>query len=192
MGVRHRELAGTPTPLEGVQFHPESILTEHGHAMLKNFWRLGHETPRGRSAQRHRHPADAGDARGDGAAEVGDDVFGDDPTVNALQERIAALLGKEAALFVPSGTQGNLVASWATAGRGDEYIVGQMAHTYRWEGGGAAVLGSVQPQPLAHRPTARWRWPTSRPRSSPTTRTSRRSRLLCLENTLGGKVLPLA
>ena len=84
------------------------------------------------------------------AAEVGDDVFGDDPSVNALQERIAALLGKEAALFVASGTQSNLVAIMSHCGRGDEYIVGQMAHTYRWEGGGAAVLGSVQPQPLEH------------------------------------------
>ena len=84
------------------------------------------------------------------SAEVGDDVFGDDPTVNALQERIAAMLGKEAALFVPTGTQSNLTAIMTHCGRGDEYIVGQMAHTYRWEGGGAAVLGSVQPQPLEH------------------------------------------
>ena len=84
------------------------------------------------------------------AAVVGDDVFGDDPTVNALQETIAALLGKEAALFVASGTQGNLVSILTHCGRGDEYIVGQMAHTYRWEGGGAAALGGVQPQPLEH------------------------------------------
>ena len=84
------------------------------------------------------------------AAEVGDDVFGDDPTVNALQDKIAALLGKEAALFVASGTQSNLVGIMSHCGRGDEYIVGQMAHTYRWEGGGAAALGSVQPQPLEH------------------------------------------
>ena len=84
------------------------------------------------------------------AAALGDDVFGDDPTVNALQARIAELLGKEAALFVPTGTQSNLVAIMSHCGRGDDYIVGQMAHTYRWEGGGAAVLGSVQPQPLEH------------------------------------------
>ena len=82
------------------------------------------------------------------AAQVGDDVFGDDPTVNALQERVAALLGKEAALFMASGTQSNLCGLLAHCGRGDEYIVGQLAHTYRYEGGGAAVLGSVQPQPL--------------------------------------------
>ena len=80
----------------------------------------------------------AGDARRRWPrAEVGDDVFGDDPTVNALQERIAAMLGKEAALFVPSGTQSNLCALMSHCQRGDEYIVGQMAHTYRYEGGGA-------------------------------------------------------
>ncbi|MDO9292624.1 MAG: beta-eliminating lyase-related protein, partial [Hydrogenophaga sp.] len=79
------------------------------------------------------------------AAPLGDDVFGDDPTVNALQERIAAITGKAAALFMPSGTQSNLCGILAHCGRGDEYIVGQLAHTYRYEGGGAAVFGSVQP-----------------------------------------------
>ena len=64
-------------------------------------------------------------------APLGDDVFGDDPTVNALQERIAGLLGFEAALFVPTGTQSNLCAILAHCQRGDEYIVGQMAHCYR-------------------------------------------------------------
>jgi len=83
------------------------------------------------------------------AAPVGDDVFGDDPSVNALQDKIAAMLGFEAALFMPTGTQSNLCGILAHCGRGDEYIVGQLAHTYRYEGGGAAVLGSVQPQPLA-------------------------------------------
>ena len=82
-------------------------------------------------------------------APLGDDVFGDDPTVNALQERIAQITGKEAALFMPTGTQSNLCALMAHCERGDEYIVGQNAHTYRYEGGGAAVLGSIQPQPLA-------------------------------------------
>ncbi|MGL5849752.1 MAG: beta-eliminating lyase-related protein, partial [Phycicoccus sp.] len=84
------------------------------------------------------------------AARLGDDVFGDDPSVNHLQEKIAALLGFEAALFFPTGTQSNLGGILAHCGRGDEYIVGQLAHTYRWEGGGAAVLGSVQPQPIAN------------------------------------------
>src|SRR5512136_987585 len=82
------------------------------------------------------------------AAEVGDDVFGDDPSVNALEAETAALLGFEAALFLPSGTQSNLVGVITHCARGDEYIVGQDAHTYRYEAGGAAVLGSVQPQPI--------------------------------------------
>jgi hypothetical protein len=82
------------------------------------------------------------------AAPLGDDVFGDDPTVNALQTRIASLLGFEAALFVPTGTQSNLCALLAHCQRGDEYLVGQQAHCYRWEGGGGAVFGSIQPQPL--------------------------------------------
>ena len=72
-------------------------------------------------------------------APLGDDVFADDPSVNALQERIADMLGMEAALFVPTGTQSNLSAIMAHCQRGAEYIVGQMAHCYRWEGGGAAV-----------------------------------------------------
>ena len=72
-------------------------------------------------------------------AEVGDDVYGEDPTVTALEERTAGLFGHEAALFVPSGTMSNLCALMSHCARGDEYIVGQMAHTYRWEGGGAAV-----------------------------------------------------
>src|SRR5205085_12152277 len=85
-------------------------------------------------------------------AEVGDDVFGDDPTVNALQEETAALLGFEAALFVASGTQGNLIAVMSHCARGEEVIVGQEAHTYRYEAGGGAVLGSVQPQAIANQP----------------------------------------
>jgi len=123
------------------------------------------------------------------AAEVGDDVFGDDPTVNALQERIAALLGKEAALFVPTGTQSNLVGMMSHCGRGDEYIVGQMAHTYRWEGGGAAVLGSIQPQPLEHQPDGSLALGDIEAAIKPDDPHHARSRLLCLENTLGGKVL---
>ena len=85
-------------------------------------------------------------------APVGDDVFGDDPTVNRLEERAAELLGTEAAIFAPSGTQTNLIALLSHCQRGDEYIVGQTAHTYRYEAGGAAVLGSIQPQPLDLRP----------------------------------------
>jgi len=81
-------------------------------------------------------------------AETGDDVWGDDPTVLRLQARMAEEAGKEAGLFFPSGTQSNLAALMAHCARGDEYIVGQAAHTYKYEGGGAAVLGSIQPQPL--------------------------------------------
>ena len=125
-------------------------------------------------------------------AEVGDDVFGDDPTVNALQEKIAALLGKEAALFVASGTQSNLVAIMSHCGRGDEYIVGQMAHTYRWEGGGAAALGSVQPQPLEHEADGSLALARIESAIKPDDSHFARSRLLCLENTIGGKVLSIA
>ena len=124
-------------------------------------------------------------------APVGDDVFGDDPSVNALQEKIAATLGKEAALYVASGTQSNLVAIMSHCGRGDEYIVGQMAHTYRWEGGGAAVLGSVQPQPLEHETDGRLSLERIEAAIKPHDAHFAKSRLLCLENTIGGKVLPI-
>jgi threonine aldolase len=125
-------------------------------------------------------------------ADVGDDVFGDDPTVNALQERIAAMLGKEAALFVPTGTQSNLAAIMSHCQRGDEYIVGQMAHTYRWEGGGAAVLGSVQPQPLEHQSDGTLSLAAIEAAIKPDDSHFARTRLLTLENTWGGKALPLA
>jgi threonine aldolase len=126
------------------------------------------------------------------SAEVGDDVFGDDPSVNALQEKIAAMLGKEAALFVPSGTQSNLVGIMSHCGRGDEYIVGQMAHTYRWEGGGAAALGSVQPQPLEHEADGSLALAAIEAAIKPDDDHFAKSRLLCLENTIGGKVLPVS
>jgi threonine aldolase len=125
------------------------------------------------------------------AAELGDDVFGDDPTVNALQERIAAELGKEAALFLPSGTQSNLVAIMSHCARGDEYIVGQQAHTYRWEAGGAAVLGSVQPQPIDHEEDGTLALDKIAAAIKPNDAHFATSRLLCLENTLGGRVMPL-
>lgn len=124
-------------------------------------------------------------------AEVGDDVFGDDPTVNALQQRIAAMLGKEAALFVTSGTQSNLCALMAHCQRGDEYIVGQMAHTYRWEAGGGAVMGSIQPQPIAHQSDGTLPLAEIEANIKPDDPHFARTRLLTLENTLGGKLLPL-
>jgi threonine aldolase len=121
---------------------------------------------------------------------VGDDVFADDPTVNALQERIAAMLGKEAALFVPTGTQSNLCGLMAHCGRGDEYLVGQMAHTYRWEGGGAAVLGSIQPQPLTQAADGTIALAEIEAAIKPDDAHFACTRLLALENTWGGKVLP--
>ena len=125
------------------------------------------------------------------AAELGDDVFGDDPTVNALQARIAADLGFEAALFMPTGTQSNLCALMSHCQRGDEYIVGQMAHTYRWEGGGAAVLGSIQPQPLPNQPDGTLALADIEAAIKPDDAHFARTRLLALENTWGGQVLPL-
>ena len=126
------------------------------------------------------------------AAPLGDDVFGDDPSVNALQERIAAMLGFEAALFVPTGTQSNLCAVLSHCQRGDEYIVGQLAHCYRWEGGGAAVFGSVQPQPLNHQPDGTLALDDIEAAIKPDDAHFARTRLLALENTLGGKLLPFA
>ena len=125
-------------------------------------------------------------------APLGDDVFGDDPSVNALQDKIAAMLGFEAALFVPTGTQGNLCGILAHCQRGDEYIVGQMQHCYRWEGGGAAVFGSVQPQPLEHQPDGSLALDAIEAAIKPDDPHFARTRLLALENTLGGKVLPFA
>jgi threonine aldolase len=126
------------------------------------------------------------------AAPLGDDVFGDDPSVNALQEKIAALLGFEAALFVPTGTQSNLCGVLSHCQRGDEYIVGQMAHCYRWEGGGAAVFGSVQPQPIAHQPDGSLALAEIEEAIKPDDPHFARTRLLALENTIGGKLLPMA
>jgi threonine aldolase len=126
------------------------------------------------------------------AAEVGDDVFGDDPSVNALQARVAALTGKPAALFVASGTQGNLCALMAHCERGDEVLVGQHMHTYRWEGGGAAVLGSVQPQPIAQQPDGSLALADIEAQIKPDDAHFARTRLLVLENTWGGQVLSLA
>jgi threonine aldolase len=125
------------------------------------------------------------------AAPLGDDVFADDPSVNALQEKIAGLLGFEAALFLPTGTQSNLCAILSHCQRGDEYIVGQMAHCYRWEGGGGAVFGSVQPQPLEHQPDGTLALADIEAAIKPDDAHFARSRLLALENTLGGKVLAL-
>ena len=124
------------------------------------------------------------------AAPLGDDVFGDDPSVNALQDKLAQLLGFEAALFMPTGTQSNLCAILAHCARGDEYIVGQLAHTYRYEGGGAAVLGSVQPQPLAQDAAGLMALSDVVAAIKPDDCHFARTRLLCLENTWNGHPMP--
>jgi len=124
-------------------------------------------------------------------AEVGDDVYGEDPSANRLQERVAHALGFEAALFVPSGTQGNLVALMSHCERGDEYIVGADAHTYKFEGGGAAVLGSIQPQPIPHADDGSLPLAAVEAAIKPVDPHFARTRLLCLENTWHGRVLPM-
>ncbi|HEU4852733.1 MAG TPA: low-specificity L-threonine aldolase [Telluria sp.] len=122
-------------------------------------------------------------------ADVGDDVYGDDPTVNRLQEIAADMFGYEAALFAPSGTQTNLIALMTHCGRGDEYLVGQEAHTYKYEGGGAAVLGSIQPQPISNQPDGSISLADIEAYIKPDDAHFARSRLLALENTIGGRVL---
>ncbi|WP_419841385.1 low-specificity L-threonine aldolase [Candidatus Poriferisodalis sp.] len=123
------------------------------------------------------------------SAEVGDDVWGDDPTVNELEHRAAELLGKRAALFLPSGTQSNLCGLLAHCERGDEYIVGDHAHTYMYEGGGAAVLGSIQPQPVPTDDTGMLNLEAVDAAVKPDDAHFARTRLLALENTIDGKVL---
>nr|WP_281415263.1 low-specificity L-threonine aldolase [Geobacter hydrogenophilus] len=125
------------------------------------------------------------------AAEVGDDVYGEDPTVNRLEALAAGMLGTEAALFVTSGTQSNLLAIMTHCGRGDEYIAGQTAHCYRFEGGGAAVLGGVQPQPVDVEPDGTIDLVKVAAAIKPDDPHFARTRLLCLENTQAGRVLPL-
>lgn len=125
------------------------------------------------------------------SAPVGDDVWGDDPTVNRLQEMAADMLGKEAALYVASGVQSNLAALLSHCQRGDEYLVGQDAHTYKYEGGGAAVLGSIQPQPLPMAPDGTIAVELIRNAIKPDDIHFAITRLLCLENTTAGRVLPM-
>jgi len=128
------------------------------------------------------------------AAQVGDDVWGDDPSVNRLQAVVAERTGKEAGLFLPSGTQSNLAALMAHCERGDEYIVGQLAHTYKYEGGGAAVLGSIVPQPIENGPDGELdlaKVAAAVKHHGPGLGAHfARTRLLALENTFNGRVLP--
>ena len=123
-------------------------------------------------------------------AELGDDVFDDDPTVDILEALAAETLGKETSMFVPSGTQSNLAALMTHCGRGDEYLVGQQAHTYLFEGGGGATLGSIQPQPIDQEPDGTLDLEKLDALIKPDDYHYARTRLLCLENTTWGKVLP--
>ena len=125
-------------------------------------------------------------------APLGDDVLGDDPTVNRLQARAAEVFGFEAALFFPSGTQSNLAALMSHCQRGDEMIVGQEAHSYRYEAGGAAVLGSIQPQAIANRPDGSLDLAEVESAIKPDDAHFARTRLLALENTISGRVLTRA
>ncbi|MDF3868139.1 low-specificity L-threonine aldolase [Pseudomonas denitrificans (nom. rej.)] len=124
-------------------------------------------------------------------AELGDDVYGEDPTVNRLEATLAERLGFAAALFVPTGTMSNLLGLMAHCGRGDEYIVGQQAHTYKYEGGGAAVLGSIQPQPIDGEADGSLDLAKVEAAIKQDDFHFARTRLLALENTMQGKVLPL-
>ncbi len=126
------------------------------------------------------------------AAPVGDDVYGDDPTVNALQQYAAELAGKEAALFLPTGTQANLVALLSHCERGEEYIVGQGAHNYLYEAGGAAVLGSIQPQPIDAASDGTLPLDKVAAKIKADDIHFARTKLLSIENTHNGKVLPQA
>ena len=125
------------------------------------------------------------------AAQVGDDVFGDDPTINRLQRHAAELLGFEDALFAASGTQTNLMALLSHCERGDEAIVGQNWHTYKWEAGGMAVLGSIQPQPLEHAADATIPLQSIEAAIKPDDAHFARTKLVVMENTTGGRVLPM-
>ncbi len=123
-------------------------------------------------------------------APVGDDVFHDDPTVQRLQAMVAERAGKDAGLYLPTGTQSNLTGLMAHCERGDEYIVGQIAHTYKYEGGGAAVLGSIQPQPIANAADGTLPLDLVAAAIKPDNFHFARTKLFTLENTIQGKVLP--
>ena len=125
------------------------------------------------------------------SAPTGDDVYGEDPTVRQLEQAVAAQLGLQAGLFVPSGTMSNLLALMAHCARGDEYIAGQLAHIYKYEGGGGAVLGSIQPQPVEMEADGSLDLERVAAAIKPDDFHFARTRLLALENTMQGKVLPL-
>jgi len=125
-------------------------------------------------------------------AELGDDVFGEDPTVNRLEAMSAERMGKEAAMFVASGTMGNLTALLTHCQRGHEAIMGDKAHTFLFEAGGSAVLGGIHPHTLPNQPDGTLRLEDIKAAIRPENPHHPRTRLVCLENThnrCGGVVL---
>lgn len=124
-------------------------------------------------------------------AELGDDVWGDDPTAHAFQEEVADTLRKEASLFFPTATMANLTAILCHCQRGEEYIAADQAHCYRWEAGGAAVLGSVQPQTIDIETDGTLDLDKVASKIKPDDPHHAITRLLCIENTHYGKILPL-
>ncbi len=126
------------------------------------------------------------------SAKLGDDVFGDDPSINSLQSFAAEQLGFEAALFAPSGTQTNLIALMSHCARGEEALVGQQWHTYRWEAGGMAVLGSIQPQPIENQADGSLKIEDLQAAVKPDDPHFAKTKLVVIENTTGGKVLPVS
>lgn len=116
-------------------------------------------------------------------AAVGDDVFGDDPTVIDLQEKAAKMIGKEASLFVPSGTMGNLIALMVHCSRGEEAIVGDKSHIYLNEAGGMSALGGVYPHPVPNQKDGTLRLEDIRDAIQPDDQHRTITRLVCIENT---------
>jgi threonine aldolase len=125
-------------------------------------------------------------------APLGDDVYGDDPTVNALEAAAAKLLGKEAGLFLPSGTQSNLTALLTHCGRGEEYLVGETFHTFHYEAGGSMALGGICAHPLRMDSDNRVAPEDFAAAIRPDDSHFAITKLICLENTCGGRVLPLS
>ncbi len=123
---------------------------------------------------------------------MGDDVYGDDPTNNELEQWAVDRHGFESALFTTSGTQANLLGLLAHCERGDEYLCGEQAHNYRYEAGGAAVIGSIQPQPIDNEPDGTLDFVKLKAAIKPDDAHFARTKLLSLENTINGKVLPLS
>lgn len=124
-------------------------------------------------------------------AQVGDDVYGEDPGVNALEEYAASRLVKEAALFVPSGTMSNLLGVLSHCQRGEEALLGNGAHIYRYEAMGSAVLGSVALNPVPMQADGTLAFSDLKQAIKPDDPHFAQAQLLCLENTHNGKVLPL-